>query len=51
MFLDADGKLTEHIAQMMPLLLIVLWFGKIQTLLVPAHLGSPGKGQLNGFTV
>ena len=35
-----------HIAQLMPLLLTVSCFGKIQigfTFLVPAHLGSPGK--------
>jgi len=35
-----------HIAQLMPLTLIVSCFSKIQmgfTFLVPAHLGSPGK--------
>ena len=35
-----------HIAQLMPLLLTVSYFSKIQigfTFLVPAHLGSPGK--------
>ena len=35
-----------HMAQLIPLLLTVSWFGKIQigfTFLVPAHLGSPGK--------
>jgi len=40
-----------HMAQLMPLLLIVPCFNKIQigfTFLVPAHLGSPGKGPLNG---
>jgi len=40
-----------HMAQLMPLLLIVPCFSKIQigfTFLVPAHLGSPGKGLLNG---
>jgi len=39
-----------HIAQLMPLPLIVSCFSKIQigfTFLVPAHLGSPGKGPLN----
>jgi len=38
-------------AQLMPLLLTVSCFSKIQigfTFLVPAHLGSPGKGPLNG---
>ena len=40
-----------HMAQLMPLPLIVSCFSKIQigfTFLVPAHLGSPGKGPLNG---
>jgi len=35
-----------HVAQLMPLPLIVSCFSKIQigfTFLVPAHLGSPGK--------
>jgi len=35
-----------HMAQLMPLLLTVSWFSKIQIglpFLVPAHLGSPGK--------
>ena len=41
-----------HVAQLMPvpLPLTVSCFSKIQigfTFLVPAHLGSPGKGQLN----
>jgi len=38
-------------SQLMPLPLTVLSFSKIQigfTFLVPAHLGSPGKGPLNG---
>jgi len=38
-------------AQLMPLLLTVSCFSKIQsgfTFLVPADLGSPGKGPLNG---
>jgi len=38
-------------AQLMPLPLTVSCFSKIQTgftFLVPAHLGSPGKGPLNG---
>ena len=40
-----------HMAQLMPLPLAVSCFSKIQigfTFLVPAHLGSPGKGPLNG---
>ena len=40
-----------HMAQLMPLPLTVSCFSKIQigfTCLVPAHLGSPGKGPLNG---
>ena len=40
-----------HIAQLMPLPLTVSCFSKIQigfTFLVPANLGSPGKGPLNG---
>jgi len=39
-----------HMAQLMPLPLIVSCSSKIQigfTFLVPAHLGSPGKGPLN----
>jgi len=40
-----------HMAQLMPLPLTVSCFSKIQigfTSLVPAHLGSPGKGPLSG---
>jgi len=40
-----------HMDQLMPLPLTVSCFSKIQigfTFLVPAHLGSPGKGPLNG---
>ena len=40
-----------HMAQLMSLPLTVSCFCKIQigfTFLVPAHLGSPGKGPLNG---
>ena len=40
-----------HMAQLMPLPLTVSCFSKIQigfTFLVPAHLGIPGKGPLNG---
>jgi len=40
-----------HVAELMPLPLTVSCFSKIQigfTFLVPAHLGSPGKGPLNG---
>jgi len=39
-----------HMAQLMPTPLTVSCFSKIQigfTFLVPAHLGSPGKGPLN----
>jgi len=42
---------ADDIAQLMPLPLTVSCFSKIQigfTFLVPAHLGSPGKGPLNG---
>ena len=42
---------TWPMAQLMPLPLTVSCFSKIQigfTFLVPAHLGSPGKGPLNG---
>ena len=40
-----------HMAQLMPQLLTVSCFSKIQigfAFLVPAHPGSPGKGPLNG---
>jgi len=40
-----------HMAQLMPLPLIISCFIKMQigfTFLVLAHLGSPGKGPLNG---
>jgi len=40
-----------HTAQLMPLPLTVSFFSKIQigfTFLVPADMGSPGKGPLNG---
>ena len=40
-----------HMAQLMSLPLTVSCFSKIQigfTFLLPAHLGSPGKGPLNG---
>ena len=43
-----------HMAQLMPLPLTVSCFSEIQigfTFLVPAHLGSPGKGPLNGVCV
>jgi len=39
-----------HMAQLMPLTLTVSCFSKIEigfTFLLPAHLGSPGKGPLN----
>jgi len=41
-----------HMAKLMPLPLTVSCFSKIQigfTFLVPAHLGSPGKGPLNVY--
>jgi len=47
--LERDADL--HMAQLMPVPLIVSCFSKIQigfTFPVPAHLGSPGKGPLNG---
>jgi len=47
--LERDADL--HMAQLMPLPPTVSCFSKIQvgfTFLVPAHLGSPGKGPLNG---
>ena len=47
--LQRDADL--HMAQLMPLPLTVSCFSKIQiglTFLVPAHLGSPGRGPLNG---
>jgi len=43
-----------HMAQLMPLPLAVSCFSKIQigfTFLVSAHLGSPGKGPLNGCLI
>ena len=47
--LEQDADL--NMAQLMPLPLSGSCFSKIQigfTFLVPAHLGSPGKGPLNG---
>ena len=41
-----------HMSQLMPLPLTVSCFSKIRigfTFLVPAHVGSPGKGPLNGY--
>ena len=46
--LERDADL--HMAQLMPLPLVVSCFSKIQigfTFLVPAHLGSPGKDPIN----
>jgi len=43
-----------HMAQLMPLPLTVSCFSKIQIgfiSLVPAHLGNPGKGPLNGWAM
>jgi len=48
------GGADLHMAQLMPLPLTVSCFSKIQigfTFLGPAHLGSPGKGPLNGVCV
>jgi len=45
---------TFHMAQLMPLPLIVSCFSKIQigfTCLVPAHLGSPGQRAVKGVCV
>ena len=51
-FVDCLERVADlHITQLMPLPLTVSCFSKIQigfTSLVPAHLGSPGKGPLNG---
>jgi len=47
--MERDADL--HMAQLMPLPLIVSCFGKIQigfTFLVPSHLAVPDKGPLNG---
>jgi len=46
--LERDADL--HMVQLMPLPLTVSCFSEIQTgftFLIPAHLGSPGKGPLN----
>jgi len=43
-----------HMVQLMPLPLTVSCFSKIQigfTFLVPAHLGSPGKGAVKRVSV
>ena len=48
-YLERGAEL--HMAQQMPLPLTVSCFSKIQivfTFLILAHLGSPGKGPLNG---
>jgi len=50
--LERDADL--HVAQLMPLPLIVSCFSKIQTgftFLLPAHLGSPGKRAINRVCV
>ena len=50
-WLSVWSKVQTCISQLMPLPLTVSCFSKIQigfTFLVPAHLGSPGKGPLNG---
>ena len=49
--LSVWSELQACMSQLMPLPLTVSCFSKIQigfTFLVPAHLGSPGKGPLNG---
>ena len=51
MVICLDRVADLHMAQLMPLPLTVSCFSKIQigfTFLVPAHLGSPRKGPLNG---
>ena len=51
MVICLQGGAHLHMAQLMPLPLTVSCFSKIQigfTFLVLAHLGSPGKGPLNG---
>ena len=50
MVISLERGADLHMAQLMPLSLAVSCFSKIQigfTFLVPAHLGSPGKGPLN----
>ena len=50
-FICLERGADLHMAQLLPLPLTVSCFSKIQigfTFLVPAHLGSPGKGPLNG---
>jgi len=50
MVISLERGADLHMAQLMPLPLTVCCFSKIQTsftFLVPAHLGSPGKGPLN----
>jgi len=51
MVICLDQGADLHTAQLMPLPLTVSCFSEIQigfTFLVPAHLGSPKKGPLNG---
>ena len=50
MVISLERSADLHMAQLRPLPLTVSCFSKIQigfTFLVPAHPGSPGKGQLN----
>jgi len=50
-WLSVWSEVQLHMAQLMPLPLTISCFSKIQigfTFLVQAHLGSPGKGPLNG---
>jgi len=49
-----ERRADLHMAQLMPLPLTVSCFSKIQTgftFLVPAHLGSPGKGAVERVCV
>ena len=51
MVISLERGADLHTAQLLPLPLSVSCFSNIQigfTFLVPAHLGSPGKGPLNG---
>ena len=51
MVISLERGADLHMAQLMPLPLAVSCFSKIQigfTFLVLAHLGSPGKGPVNG---
>ena len=52
MIISLERGADLHMAHLMPLPLTVSCFSKIQigfTFLLPAHLGSPRKGPLNGY--